>query len=130
MTVKPKQSSRGGKRPGSGRKRGTPNKSTFELKKAAARYGDEALKTLMAIIRNPETPVNVTVSACKEVLDRGFGKPAITVDIPEVNLNVFPPQEELDAIYEKALKEAEERDKLLIGRRERLGITIEHDEND
>jgi len=130
MTVKSKQSNRGGKRAGSGRKKGTPNKSTFELKQAAAKYGNEALNKLMEIMRDPETPSNVAVSACKEVLDRGFGKPAITVDVPEVNLNVFPPQEELDAIYEKALAEAAERDKILIGRRERLGITINHDEAD
>jgi len=130
MTVKSKQSNRGGKRAGSGRKKGTPNKSTFELKQAAAQHGNEALDKLMEIMRDPETPSNVAIMACKEVLDRGFGKPAITVDMPEVNLSLFPPKEELDAIYEKALKEAAERDKVLIGRRERLGITIDHSEDD
>lgn len=124
------KSNRGGKRPGSGRKRGIPNKSTFELKKVASAYGEEALTKLMEIMRAPETPANVAVSACKEVLDRGFGKPAITIDTPEINLNVFPPKEELDAIYDKALAQAKERDAMLIGRRERLGITIEHDGDD
>lgn len=38
----------------------------------------------------------------------------------EVNTNVFPPKEELDAIYNKALSEAEQRDKNLDGRLERL----------
>ena len=43
----------------------------------------------------------------------------------DINLNVFPPKEVLDAIYTKALAQAAERDKMLIGRRERLGIVID-----
>jgi hypothetical protein len=124
MTV---QSKRGGKRPGSGRKKGIPNKSTFELKQAAAKHGEEALSALISIIRNEETPPNVIVSACREVLDRGFGRPAITIDPQEINLNVFPVKEVLDDIYAKALEQAAEREKMLIGRKERLGILIEHD---
>jgi hypothetical protein len=95
-TTKPK---RGGRREGSGRKKGTPNKTTFELKQVAAKHGREALNALISIIRNEETPPNVIVSACREVLDRGFGKPAITIDPVEVNLNAFPPREVLDGIY-------------------------------
>jgi hypothetical protein len=45
----------------------------------------------------------------------------------EINLNVFPAKEVLDGIYAKALDEAAKRDQMLIGRRERLGILIEHD---
>lgn len=45
----------------------------------------------------------------------------------EININAFPPTEVLDAIYEQSLAKAAERDKMLIGRRERLGILIEHD---
>lgn len=122
-TTKPK---RGGKRPGSGRKPGTPNKTTFELKQVAAEHGREALNALISIIRNEETPPNVIVSACREVLDRGFGKPAITIDPVEVNLNAFPPREVLDGIYTKALEEAAARNAMLSGRRERLGITYDH----
>jgi len=127
MTIKSIKSKRGGKRPGSGRKPGTPNKTTFELKKAAAEHGEEALSALISIIRNEETPPNVIVSACREVLDRGFGRPAITIDPQEINLNVFPAKEVLDGIYAKALEQAAEREKMLIGRRERLGILIEQE---
>ena len=42
----------------------------------------------------------------------------------EIKHDPFPPKEVLDAIYEKALAEAAEREKMLIGRRERLGITF------
>ena len=47
----------------------------------------------------------------------------------EVNHNVFPSAEVLDAIYAKSLAEAAEMEKELIGRRERLGITFENREN-
>jgi hypothetical protein len=41
----------------------------------------------------------------------------------EVNVNMFPPKEELDARYAKALAEAEEAEKKIVaGRMERLGI--------
>jgi len=45
----------------------------------------------------------------------------------DINLNVFPPKEELDAIYDRALEEARKRNEILIGRHERLGIVIDHD---
>ncbi|MBL0011315.1 MAG: hypothetical protein IPP22_10605 [Nitrosomonas sp.] len=45
----------------------------------------------------------------------------------DININVFPPKEELDAIYDRALEEARKRNEMLIGRRERLGIVIDHD---
>lgn len=130
MATKSIKSKRGGKRPGSGRKPGIPNRLTFELKKAAAAYGEEALDSLVAIMRNEETPANVAVAACKEIFDRGFGRTAITIDAPEINLSVFPPKEELDALYEKALVEAAEMEAKLSGRRERLGIIIDHGDFD
>lgn len=44
----------------------------------------------------------------------------------EINVNVFPPKEELDAIYEKALAEAEEIEMRIVqGRAERLGIDVD-----
>jgi hypothetical protein len=70
-----KPAQRGGKRPGSGRKKGTPNKATFELKQAAAEHGQEVLDALIRIIRDQETPANTIVAACRELLDRGYGKP-------------------------------------------------------
>lgn len=45
----------------------------------------------------------------------------------DINLNVFPPKEVLDAVYAEALEVARKRDEMLIGRRERLGIVIDHD---
>lgn len=45
----------------------------------------------------------------------------------DINLNVFPPKEVLDTVYAEALEVARKRDEMLIGRRERLGIVIDHD---
>lgn len=122
MTVK---STRGGKREGSGRKPGSPNKSTASLKNMAGEYTSEALKVMVSVMRDPESPPAVKIQAADKILDRGHGRPAIAIDAIEVNLNVFPAKEVLDGIYEKALEEAAKRDQLLIGRRERLGIIIE-----
>lgn len=44
----------------------------------------------------------------------------------EINLNVFPPRDVLEAIYAKGLEEAAQRESVVVGRRERLGIVIEH----
>ncbi|MDO9271375.1 MAG: hypothetical protein Q7T96_19910 [Methylobacter sp.] len=124
MVVKSK---RGGKRPGSGRRPGTPNKSTVSLKNMASEYTAEAVKVLVEVMRDPESPPAVKIQAADKLLDRGHGRPAITIDPQEINLNVFPPKEVLDGIYAKALEEAAKRDQMLIGRRERLGISIDRD---
>jgi hypothetical protein len=123
-----KRIKRGGKRPNSGRKPGVQNKFTFELKRVAAIHGEDAIKVMVSIMNDPEIMPNVRLMAADKLLDRGYGKPAIAVDVTETNLNVFPPKEVLDAIYQEAMAQAAERDKILIGRRERLGIVIEHGE--
>ncbi len=48
----------------------------------------------------------------------------------EVNVNMFPPKEQLDAIYAKTMAEAEQNEKkVLSGRMERLGIKPDSDED-
>ena len=49
----------------------------------------------------------------------------------EINVNIFPPKEQLDSIYAKALAEAEDVEfKVVSGRMERLGIKFEGDSED
>lgn len=113
-----KHSKRGGKRPGSGRKKGTPNRLTSSLKQYAAQYGTEAIDKLVEVMRNPEAPLNSVVAAARELLDRGFGKPIQSV---EVSGEIQPiDTAELDRIYERNMakvseyaKQAEERRKLI-----------------
>lgn len=58
-----------------GRQKGTPNKATAEIKAAAQEYGPKALKRLAHLMMNAESE-QAQVSACREILDRGYGKPA------------------------------------------------------
>ena len=57
-----------------GRKKGTPNKSTAEIKELAQTYSTDALKTLAMIMLTSENDT-AKIAAAKELLDRGYGKP-------------------------------------------------------
>ena len=62
-----------GKKTG-GRVKGTPNKSTDEIKALAQQHGPKALERLIWLAENADNQAT-QVSACKEILDRGYGKP-------------------------------------------------------
>lgn len=64
----------GGKRPGSGRKPGVPNKATAEIKALAQKHGADAIKRLAHLMTKAESE-QAQVAACKELLDRAYGKP-------------------------------------------------------
>lgn len=66
---------------GKGRPAGVPNKATAEVKAAAAVYTAEAVDTLARIMRDPEMPPQARVAACRELLDRGHGKPTQALDL-------------------------------------------------
>ena len=77
MTTTP---TRGGKRPGSGRKAGTPNKATTECKATARRYGPAAIRELAKLAglmpggKGRAVSEQAQIAACREILDRGYGK--------------------------------------------------------
>lgn len=48
----------------------------------------------------------------------------------EINLNVFPPREVLQELYDASLKRSTEKAAILAGRRERLGIIIDQQDQD
>lgn len=58
-----------------GRKPGTPNKATSDVKAIAGQYSAEAVNILIEIARTSESDP-ARVSAAKEILDRAHGKPA------------------------------------------------------
>lgn len=67
-----------GSKPGErrgGRKKGTPNKATADVRAAAQAYSDDALKTLASIMRSTKQPAAARVSAATAILDRAHGKP-------------------------------------------------------
>lgn len=67
----------GGSKPGErrgGRKPGTPNKVTADVRALAQRHGPGAVATLAEIMADKTQPAAARVSASKEILDRAYGK--------------------------------------------------------
>jgi hypothetical protein len=73
-----------GRKPGGpktgGRKPGTQNKATIEVKQAAQVFTAEAIETLAEIMRGQEQPAAARVAAASAILDRGHGKPKQAVE--------------------------------------------------
>jgi hypothetical protein len=69
--------SHGGRREGAGRKKGVPNKATAEIREAARQYSDQAVKRLAQLMTKAESEA-AQVAACKEILDRAWGRPTQT----------------------------------------------------
>ena len=63
---------KGGPKTG-GRVAGTPNKSTAEIRELAGQHGPTALAELARLATNADSE-QARVSACKELLDRAYGK--------------------------------------------------------
>ena len=57
-----------------GRRKGTPNRATAEIKALAQTYGPDAIDTLAEIMNDKAAPEASRVAAIRELLDRGFGK--------------------------------------------------------
>lgn len=72
---------RGGKREGAGRPPGARNKVTAEIKEIAQQYGQEAIESLVKIMRADDMPPQARVGAIKEILDRGYGKSLQQTDL-------------------------------------------------
>ena len=62
-----------------GRRKGTPNKATAEIREHAQQYTVEALGGLAEIARNGDSDA-AKVAAWKAILDRGHGRPMVSVD--------------------------------------------------
>lgn len=76
MTAKRAKNSNRGSKPGErrgGRKPGSPNKATIEVRALARQYGPAALRELARLCREAESEA-ARVSAIKELLDRAYGK--------------------------------------------------------
>lgn len=70
-----------GSKPGErrgGRQKGTSNKATADIKAAARMHGADAIKRLAHLMTKAESE-QAQVAACKELLDRAYGKPAQAV---------------------------------------------------
>lgn len=56
-----------------GRQAGTPNKATADVKAAARLHGQAAIKTLSRLMTEADSD-QAKIAACKEILDRAYGK--------------------------------------------------------
>lgn len=66
---------------GQGRPRGALNLATKAVRQIAADFGEAAVRTLAQIAGDQAQPPAARVSACRELLDRGFGKPSAVIGI-------------------------------------------------
>lgn len=58
---------------GQGRPKGKPNKATADVKALAAKHGPAAIRELARLATQAESEP-ARVAACKELLDRAYGK--------------------------------------------------------
>ena len=70
----------GGARPGSGRPKGKQSKAKQNIVILAKSYAVGALETLNAIHGNNNESAGARVSAANAILERGYGKPAQTLE--------------------------------------------------
>lgn len=92
---------RGGKRPGAGRPRGSPNRATQEIQEIARPYAPEAIETLAQIMRTAASET-ARLSAANALLDRGYGKPTQPTEAEDVPTDVKEmSMEELMAIVSR-----------------------------
>ncbi len=69
---------------GSGRKKGTGNVATADIKAALRMHGDEMVKALLKLTKSKDE--RVRLGAIQTALDRGFGKAVQTI---EAELSVY-----------------------------------------
>lgn len=63
-----------------GRKAGTPNAATDDIKILTRKYANECVETLINIVRKSRFEGN-KIAAINQILDRGFGKPTQSMGI-------------------------------------------------
>ena len=80
---------------GQGRPKGALNRSTLEVREAARAYTAEAIKMLASIMRHGTTEA-AQIMAAKELLDRGYGRPAQGPAEPVGTVLEAPPKPRID----------------------------------
>lgn len=89
--------SKGGARPGAGRKAGGTNSVPPDIKQLARRYAGESIQTVYNVMKKSKLEGN-RIAAAQILMDRGFGKPSQALtgdpDMPvELRISWLPPQD-------------------------------------
>ena len=90
---------KGGKRPGAGRKKGSPNKLTAEVKAQAMAHALAALENLGRLSIGAESE-NAQIAAANLLLNRGFGRPGASEETSQTVTRI-------ERVYRWARNEAE-----------------------
>ncbi len=116
----------GGKRPGSGRKAGVPNKATAEIKVLARQYGPQAIEELAILAgltvkkgRNAAANEQARIAAAKEILDRAYGKSTQPISGDPDSLSAFPDKIEISVVSPTIDRPPDETREEWIARRKR-----------
>ena len=104
---------RGGKREGSGRKKGSTNKSTASLKELASQYTEKAIQAFVDVIDDPDSPAAAKVQAAERLLDRGYGKATVHI---ETESHVMDKEmlEKIESVYLVKINAADERQRQVL----------------
>lgn len=90
---------------GKGRPRGSLNKATASIRKAAQQYSVEAIEALATVMRDLTAPHAARVSAANSILDRGHGKPTQPVSgdsqMPPIELSVEERQRRMRELFDQ-----------------------------
>lgn len=90
-----------GKPAGSGRKKGTPNKVTAEIKMLAREHGADAIQALANILVRTDSDA-ARIAAAKELLDRGYGKSTAVQELSGPGgAPLAPPQLVIQSVRDK-----------------------------
>ena len=58
---------------------GRTNPAPFSLQKLAKQHTEKAIETILEIMNDPEQEGSTRLEAAKQILDRGWGKPAVNI---------------------------------------------------
>lgn len=74
------------RKPGSGRKKGSVNRTTQQMRELAQQHGPDALQVLVGIMSFGASET-ARIAAAREVLDRAYGKVAQPVEVADMRVN-------------------------------------------
>jgi hypothetical protein len=110
----------GGPRKGAGRKKGSPNKVTAEIRSIARVHGPDAIAQLVRLMTKSKSEM-ARIAAAKELLDRGYGKSTQPLSGDPDNPSVFPDKVEIVVVEPTVDKPPNEtRDEWLARRKREL----------
>jgi hypothetical protein len=85
----------GGKRPGAGRPKGSraltllaPTGERTAFYEAARQYDQKALQVIASILMDAKQPASLRLAAANDLLDRGYGRPPVSIDATTQKLSL------------------------------------------